>query len=183
MMKNSKRKDGRLQSKVYLGDGKYKYVYAATNKELAKKVQELKLQLGKGIDLTCERDTFDDWAQRWLRQKKTTLSTGRYNVCTYRLNNLEKLKYMQISKIRTSDIQDIIYDMHENGSSRYVMNEVKNTAKQVLHLAINNRVMDFNPAIAVEIPKPRKKKGVGHLLPKNKAGLLHRQNTVRTVWL
>ena len=169
MMKNSKRKDGRLQSKVYLGDGKYKYVYAATNKELAKKVQELKLQLGKGIDLTCERDTFDDWAQRWLRQKKTTLSTGRYNVCTYRLNNLEKLKYMQISKIRTSDIQDIIYDMHENGSSRYVMNEVKNTAKQVLQLAINNRVMDFNPAIAVEIPKTEEKEGRRALTPEEQS--------------
>lgn len=88
MIKNTKRKDGRLQSKVYIGGGKYKYVYASTNKELTQKVQELKLQIGKGIDITAERDTFDEWAQRWLRQKKTTLSAGRYNICTYRLNNL-----------------------------------------------------------------------------------------------
>ena len=36
-MKNKARSDGRLQSRVYLGDGKYKYVYAATQKELAEK--------------------------------------------------------------------------------------------------------------------------------------------------
>ena len=30
-MKNTARADGRVQSRVYLGDGKYKYVYAANN--------------------------------------------------------------------------------------------------------------------------------------------------------
>ena len=43
--KNTKRSDGRLQSKVYLGDGKYKYVYANTQRELDRKVQEVKFQL------------------------------------------------------------------------------------------------------------------------------------------
>lgn len=60
--KNSKRSDGRLQSKVYLGvvDGKakYKYVYAATQKELNAKIDEVKLQLGKGLDVSAQRDTF-----------------------------------------------------------------------------------------------------------------------------
>lgn len=153
MIKNTKRKDGRLQSKVYIGNGKYKYVYASTNKELTQRVQELKLQIGKGIDITAERDTFDEWAQRWLRQKKTTLSAGRYNICTYRLNNLGAIQHIPITKIRTSDIQDIIYDMFDKGTSKYILNEVKNTAKQVFQLAINNRVMDYNPAEAVEIPK------------------------------
>ena len=36
-MKNTARKDGRVQSKVYIGNGKYKYVYAANNKELQEK--------------------------------------------------------------------------------------------------------------------------------------------------
>lgn len=60
MIKNTKRNDGRLQNKVYIGGGKYKYVYASTNKELTQKVQELKLRIGKGIDITAERDTFDE---------------------------------------------------------------------------------------------------------------------------
>ena len=44
-IKNKARADGRLQSKVYIGDGKYKYVYATTQKELAEKVQEIKTKL------------------------------------------------------------------------------------------------------------------------------------------
>lgn len=43
--------------------------------------------------------------------------------------------------------------MFDKGTSKYILNEVKNTAKQVFQLAINNRVMDYNPADAVEIPK------------------------------
>jgi len=39
-MKNTARADGRVQSRVYLGGGKYKYVYAANNKELQEKVTE-----------------------------------------------------------------------------------------------------------------------------------------------
>ena len=77
--KNQKRSDGRLQSKVYLGDGKYKYVYAATQKELNKKIDEIKLKIGKGIDVTADRDTFGEWAERWLKLKKSEVSNGRYN--------------------------------------------------------------------------------------------------------
>ena len=50
MSKNKPRSDGRYQSKVYVGniDGKptYKYVYAETNKELQRKILELKSKLG-----------------------------------------------------------------------------------------------------------------------------------------
>lgn len=63
-MKNAARKDGRVQSKVYIGDGKYKYVYASNNKELQERVTELKTKLGKGIDITAERDTFAYWAEK-----------------------------------------------------------------------------------------------------------------------
>lgn len=47
--KNTKRSDGRLQSKVYLGDGKYKYVYADTQRELDRKVQEVKLKSARAL--------------------------------------------------------------------------------------------------------------------------------------
>ena len=135
-----------------LGNGKYKYLYANSNRELERKVTELKIKLGKGVDVKAERDTFIEWAERWLKQKKLSLSKNRYNICTYRINNLEPLHYIPISKIRTADIQDIIYDLHSEGTSGYILNEVKNTAKQVLQLAIDNRVMDYNCALAVKIP-------------------------------
>lgn len=153
MLKNKKRSDNRLQSKVYLGNGEYKYVYAKTQKELEKKVAELKLKLNKGFDISESNSTFEFWAQIWLKGKKVTLSAGRFEVCKYRLNNLASIQNYPINKIRPTDIQDIIYKMLEDNYSEYVMREVKNTAKQIFQLAIDNRVIDFNPATAVKIPK------------------------------
>ena len=106
--RNKKREDGRLQSKVYLGNGKYKYVYAANNKELEEKVQEVKLKIGKGLDVSAERDSFGFWADKWLKLKQLEVSHGRFLTYKARYKNLESIFYMQVSKIRTSDIQDII---------------------------------------------------------------------------
>lgn len=150
--KNQKRSDGRLQSKVYLGDGKYKYVYAATQKELNKKIDEVKLKIGKGIDVTADRDTFGDWAEKWLKLKKTEVSNGRYNTYTYRVRNLKPMERVNISKIRTADLQDIIIDMADQGYALKTIKDTRNAASQIFKLAIDNRVIDYNPATSVRLP-------------------------------
>ena len=72
--KNKKRSDGRLQAKVYLGaqngKAKYKYVYASTQKELDAKVMDIKVQLGKGLDVTANNDKFGYWRKQWLKLKQ-----------------------------------------------------------------------------------------------------------------
>lgn len=162
--KNKPRYDGLLRSRIYLGvkDGKkkYKYVYAKTQRELDKKVIEQKIKLGKGIDLTSERDNFGVWGERWLKIKKTEVSPGRYATYKARYNNLSDLCNCPISKIRTADIQDIILDCATLPSeitgkpySKQTLSEIKNVAKQILQLAIDNRVIDYNCAIAVKIPQ------------------------------
>lgn len=152
MIKNTKRKDGRVKASVYLGNGKYKYVYAANNRELERKVQEVKLQLGKGIDVSAERDTFGQWAERWLKLKKLEVSNGRYNTYSYRVRNLEPIAYMQIGKIRTMDIQDVIINLSAEGYALKTLKDVKNTVSQIFRLAIDNRVIDYNPALSVKLP-------------------------------
>lgn len=99
-MKNTARADGRVQSRVYLGDGKYKYVYAANNKELQEKVTELKTKLGKGIDITAENDTFGYWVERWIELKKMDVSAKRWSSYEYRRHYLDELADLPISKIK-----------------------------------------------------------------------------------
>lgn len=163
-IKNKKRPDGRLQAKVYIGkkDDKkqYKYVYAANSKELERKVQEIKLKLGKGLDVSAERDTFGAWGEKWLKLKKSEVSAGRYATYSARYANLSDIYEYQISKVRTSDIQDIILDLASNPTERtgkpyakYTLTEIKNVAAQILQLAIENRVLDYNCALSVKIPK------------------------------
>lgn len=157
-MKNAARKDGRVQSKVYIGDGKYKYVYASNNKELQERVTELKTKLGKGIDITAERDTFAYWAEKWLKLKKIQVSYGRYKSYERKINNLDAIAHIPVSKLRVADIQEAIIDIalcnpHTGKpTARQTLEEIRNTAGQILDFAIENRVIEYNCARAVKIP-------------------------------
>lgn len=156
--KNKTRADGRLQSKVYIGSGKYKYVYAATQKELQEKINEIKLKLGKGIDVTAERDSFGYWAEKWLKIKKIEVSFGRYKSYERKVNNLAAISNIPVSKLRVADIQDVILDIAacnphtQKPTARHTLEEIKNTAGQILDFAIENRVIEYNCARAVRIP-------------------------------
>lgn len=169
--KNALRSDGRYCVKVYLGideDGKqkYKYCYGYTQKEADEKALQLKLSIRKGIDVTAEHDTFAMWADRWLKIKVSEVSAGRLVVYESHVKHLKRyLEYAQITKIHTSDIQDIIAGLAENNPNtnrpmaRSTLKELKGTASQILQLAIENRVMDYNPANAVKIPKMQETSG------------------------
>lgn len=159
-MKNTARKDGRVQSKVYIGDGKYKYLYATNNKELQEKVTELKTKLGKGIDLAAENDTFGYWSDRWIELKKMDVSAKRWSSYEYRRHYLDDLASYPICKVKSAQIQSIIVGLATNPTeatgkplARQTLINLKNIACQIFRLAIDNRVMDYNPADGVKVPK------------------------------
>lgn len=158
--RNKKREDGRLQSKVYLGNGKYKYVYAATNKELQQKIDEIKMKLGKGIDVSAENDTFGFWSDRWIELKRMDVTEKRWRSYDSRRHYLDELAYQPIGKIKTAQIQKIIVDCATKPSeatgkplARQTLINLKNIASQIFKLAIANRVTEFNPAENVKVPK------------------------------
>ncbi len=168
MFKNKKRPDGRLKSAVYLGqvEGKaqYKYVYADNNRDIERKVQEIRTKLGKGLDLTAERDSFRYWSEKWLKLKQSELCPNRAKTAKIRCENLSPLNNMEISKIRSADIQDLILDLATEPNertgkpySKYTLTEIKNCCAQIMQLAVDNRVIDYNPAKAVRIPKDVRK--------------------------
>lgn len=158
--RNKKREDGRLQSKVYLGNGKYKYVYAATNKELQQKIDDIKMKLGKGIDVSAENDTFGYWSDRWIELKRMDVTEKRWRSYDSRRHYLDELAYQPIGKIKTAQIQKIIVDCATQPSeatgkplARQTLINLKNIASQIFKLAIANRVTEFNPAENVKVPK------------------------------
>ena len=168
MQKNKKRSDGRLQARVYIGNAngkhQYKYVYARNQKELDKKIQEVKTRIGKGLDLSAERDTFGYWAEKWLKLKRSEVSAGRYTTYEARMENLRPLFDLEISKLRVGDFQEIISDCASEPCERTkkpyshaTLLEIKSTASQIMKFAIDNRIIDYNPVTSVKVPKETRK--------------------------
>jgi len=163
MDKRKPRADGLFRVKIYLGkvDGKprYKYVYGSTEKEVEAKADDVRARLKKGIDVKADRETFGIWAERWLRIKKGDVGPSQYQNYTNYLKRLESISLLPIAKITTYDIQEIITELAEKNpftgkpTAKKTLTDIKNTATQILQLAIENRVLDYNPGLAVRIPK------------------------------
>lgn len=162
--KNAQRADGRIPVQVYLGlvDGKRKYktVYGRTQKEANEKALQLKLSLKKGIDVTAERDTFGQWSDRFQAAKKADgLSTSQLNSYRNYCKTLAPLNNLPIVKVRVGDIQEIINNLAEYNphtfrpTSKKTLIAIKGTAEQIFRMAIDARVLEYNPANAVRIPK------------------------------
>ena len=156
-MKNTARSDGRVQSRVYLGGGKYKYVYAANSKELQEKVNELKTKLGKGIDLAAERDSFGSWGDRWLRRKANRVSKNWAKALDINYRKLEPLLHMEVTELRRIDLEDVLTALAEQGYSERVLKAVRDIAGGIMEMCTENCVIEYNPFRTVELPKVRSK--------------------------
>lgn len=157
--KNKRRADGRKQASIYLGivDGKkkYKYVYAATDRELNRKLDEARTQLGKGLDLSAQHDTLRYWWDNWLKIKQAEISDKKYRAYKAKAKYIDRLFYMPINKIHAMDIQAIIYDNTQLADD--TLRQIRNILRQTFQLAVVNRVIDYNPVDGVHMPKRKEK--------------------------
>lgn len=85
MARAKKRADGRYCAQIYLGrdeNGRkqYKSVYGKSPAELKEKETAIRAQLGRGLDVLSQRDSFTQWAEDWLHIKEAEhiSQTGRW---------------------------------------------------------------------------------------------------------
>lgn len=147
------RADGRYQSKIYLGSGKYKYIMANSRKELEEKTIQARIALNKGIDLSAYGDTFGEWAEQWLCMKYDDVSYRRYTAYRGNIAQLGSLSHIPISKLRPIDFQTLFFRMKKEGFALSTIKACRCAAKQVFDLAISNRVTDYNAAQLAKLPR------------------------------
>lgn len=156
--KNAVRADGRIQKRIYLGrdeNGKplYKSIMGRTQKEVDAKEAELRTKLGRGIDLLAQNDTFGEWAELWWITKSNEISTGSETMYKAMLNRLASLNRLPVSKIRTADINAILLRAAKENLAHNSLRKLRMTASQIFKYAIQNRVIDFNPAEYAIVPE------------------------------
>lgn len=178
-----KRADGRYQSQIYLGqkprldnagnpvldkNGKprmmrdYKVVYGNTQKEVRQQVAELKIMMGKGIDVSAADDTFKAWADRFMQSKVGEgISAAYIDSLNLSFKHLAPINDIPIIRVETIHVQDIINKLAIGGCKGKPLSKrslilIKQACGQVFKYAIATRATTYNPVEFVVIPKSAK---------------------------
>lgn len=160
---NTRRADGRIAVQVYIGtvDGKRKYktVYGKTQKEAEQKADTLRFKLNKGIDITRDKDSFTLWANHWLSIKEVEVSADQYNLLKARVNVfVDFICGEKINEIQSIELQQILNSIAKQNpttgkpSAKNTMRSYLQIINAIFENAIDNRIIDFNPARNLKIP-------------------------------
>lgn len=159
------RKDGRYQSKVYIGTVKgekqYQYVYGDTQKEVKTKVNRLKHSLDIGQNITSgKRKTLSYWIDAWLDNNKDDMTNDWYTTEKARLSVFdEEIGDMDITEINTQDLQMVIKKVEKSNprtgkpTSKKTLIEYRNVISRVFAYAVQNRVLTFDASSYITISK------------------------------
>lgn len=157
MARAKKRADGRYCAQIYLGrdaDGRkqYKSVYAKSPAELKEKETAVRLQLGRGLDLLSQRDSFATWADDWLRMKEKENITARQMDNYRRAVRLwkEELHGYEIGQVRADDIERVLVSLSDQGLSQRTVSLYRSAIRQIMRRAVG-RVISVNPAEQIEL--------------------------------
>lgn len=151
-----KRPDGRYAMQIYIGmvDGKRKYktVYGATPKEVERKAEEVRLMLGRGIDIAAQRDKFSQWAEDFLRIKKAAkITEGQKQNYQHGVEWWEEqFSRYSISDIRADDIERALLWMQEKRYATRTISFYRSVISQIMERAVG-RAIQANPVKAVQL--------------------------------
>ena len=158
MARAKKREDKRYEKKITVGrnfDGSLNRisVYAATQKELESKVAEIKVQIEQGIYLSSDTALFGKIAENWIEHFKPTISEKmRLRYKGIIKGKLQPLAEMRVRDLRPMHLQVIINEMAKDGYAQKSMQMVKQTASQVLDLAMQNDLVYRNVFEKIKVP-------------------------------
>jgi integrase len=157
-IKRKKRADGRYQDYVFLGyntDGteNRKWVYAYTEKDLEKKLLNLKLTIAKGEYVNNDTMTVKEWADVWLQSYKSGKEYKTYQMYETTINNhiVKELGHIKLVDIKPFHMQGLINKRRKEGLTKTLIN-IRMTAKQMFEDAIENDYMIKNPAKKLDMP-------------------------------
>lgn len=158
MARAKKREDKRYERKITVGrnfDGSLNRisVYAATQKELESKVAEIKVQIEQGIYLSSDTALFGKIAENWIEHFKPTISEKmRLRYKGIIRGKLQPLAEMRVRDLRPMHLQVIINEMAKDGYAQKSMQMVKQTASQILDLAMQNDLVYRNVFEKIKVP-------------------------------
>lgn len=168
MPKISKRNDGRWWTRIPNPTDKAKrmYVYGKTKKEVQNKANKILGKIENGTYIEPTSITLKQWLCDWLEGRKPHLEESSWNLyeLMIRQHINPDLGEVKVCNLTTRDIQKLLNQKFNNGrvdgegglSSRTVK-YIYQTLNSALSQAVRERLITFNAAEAIELPKQSKK--------------------------
>lgn len=175
MPKKQKRSDGRYLVQLYLGRDengkrKLKNVYGKTQKEANEAAEALRLQLGKGMDITESQNSFQKWSLLFLETQKNKLSESEYKTKKSRIEFFYPFfGSYPINRIQPYQVDEALTSLAKENpvtgkpSAKKTLIGYKQACSQVFRIAIKNRAIDFNPVEHTEAeatPEPKERRAL-----------------------
>lgn len=150
-----KRADGTYYAAILL-EGKRRWVYGSTRKEVADKLKTLQQKREQGLDLDAGRVTVADFLTRWLEevvQHKNKYRTyrGYKQIVTDHIT--PSLGKTSLASLRPDKVQQLINSLSASGKSPRTVRNVRAVLRKALNQAMAWRYVTFNAAALVELPR------------------------------
>lgn len=164
--------------RVYLGEVNGKRRYMSKTVHCTKKEAEAELrnwlgQIERGSYVEPSKLTLGEWLDQWLRVKEQEgapiTSLERYEG-DCRLYIKPKLGGIPIQRLNAATIEKFYLEYLEAGYAPNTVRAIHRTLNAALNHAVRRRVIPFNPAKGVTIP--RQKRNIEHLTPEQARQLL-----------
>lgn len=162
-----RRKDGRYGVNVYLGtvDGikKYRYVYGRTQQEVKAKADTIRAKKRAGVDVV-NKHALNYYADLWLSYKLGNVTDRHYASLECIVNDLDPLLAENVEDIRPNDLRALLTQYARTNphtgkpTSQKTLNDIRHAMEQILDLAVEDRLIESNPASLVKSPRGRPSK-------------------------
>ena len=152
------RKDGRWEAKFKVEEtGRYKSLYAATEKEAYKLLEDAKYQQKQGTLATGPQQTVKQFLEYWLEDvEKPTVRVGTYtnNRVLIHKHLIPALGHIQLQKLTASQLQSFYARILKNGTSASRVVHMNGVLHKALDHAKRIKLIGVNVSVDVELPKP-----------------------------
>ena len=146
MAHSTKRKDGRLTKSIMI-NGKRKWFYGKTEKEINRKILE--------HEAKKENSTlFSNVASEWWNEAEPELAEQSKSGYKKALDvAIDFFKELKIKEIKPSNVISYLHEQARLGYAKKTVANRKMVLSLIFNYAINHDIIEYNPAISVKLPK------------------------------
>lgn len=151
------RKDGRWEAKFKVEEtGKYKSLYASTEKEAYKKLQDALFQQKQGILATGEQQTVKQFLEYWLedvQKSAVRLSTYLNDQIIVHKHLVPGLGHIKLQKLTAQQVQSFYARKMKEGTTASRVRQIHVLLHKALKHAKRIKLVGLNVAGDVQLPK------------------------------